>query len=155
MSLLYIAVLSFQAYSFLHFLNNISFGALGLLGIISSYLLLGYFRHISYITHEFATPYYKRDLHLDDSSLKLINQRLSPTLMEQFSYECLGKNHGRKFIEKIEQENARNYLTNKIVNKRVKEVALFEDEDTPSQSAHYNAESKNDLKEKYSSFLED
>ena len=85
--------------------------------------------------------------------------------MEQFSYECLGKNHGRKFIEKIEQENARNYLTNKKVNKRVKEVNLFEDGDTPPQSTHRNAESKNtvsksaenknDLKEKYSSFLED
>ncbi len=155
MGLLYITVLFFQAYSILHFINNISFGALCLLGIISSYLLLGYFRHISYITHEFATPYYKRDLHLDNSSLKLINQRLTPTLMEQFSYECLGKNHGRKFIEKIEQENARNYLTNKIVNRKVKEVALFEDEDTPPKSTHRDTESKNGLKEKYSSFLED
>ena len=126
------------------------------MGILSGFFMLFYFKNILRIKREFSTPYHKRDLHLDNLSLKLINEGLSPIFMGQFSYECLGKNPGFKIIEKVEKQNSQNFLQKKALKKKVDETELFEkDEDIQISGNNDNPAERNGMKKKYSSFLED
>lgn len=153
--LVFITIFASQAYSLLSFVINLGFGLIALWAITVLYLVLGYSKSVSNIKREFSTPYYKRNLHLDNPSLELINENLASTLMEQFSYECLGKNSGFKIIEKIERENSQNFLQNKTIRKKVNETDLFEEENTQEIKNQNSSKVKNERIRKYSSFLED
>jgi len=154
-ALVYLVIFISQAYSLLSLVNNFGFGLIALMSILVGYLLLAYSKKVSEIKHEFSTPYNKRNLHLDEPSLRSINENLTSTLMEQFSYECLGKNPGFKIIEKVERENSQNFLQNKTLRKKVNETNLFEEEDTQEIENQSTSEVKNEYTRKYSSFLED
>ncbi|MFX1364513.1 MAG: helix-hairpin-helix domain-containing protein [Promethearchaeota archaeon] len=156
LTLTYFIIFLFQAYSFLVVMNKIALGLAILMGILLGYFMLEYFKNILEIQQEFSIPYYKRDLHLDNTSLKLINEDFSPILMEQFSYECLGKNSGFKIIEKVENQNTQNFLQEKSFQKKIKQTDLFEEEVNSQISENPGrSEERNELKQKYSSFLED
>ncbi|NVM34504.1 MAG: DUF4332 domain-containing protein [Candidatus Lokiarchaeota archaeon] len=152
----YLAIFIFQAYSLLGVLNMANIGLALLMGILSGFFMLAYSKNISEIKCEFSTPYHKRDLHLDEASLKLINEGLSSILMEQLSYECLGKNSGFKIIEKVEKQNSQNSLQEKALKKKVNETELFEEEKDIHLSENSDtSDEKNEYRHKYSSFLED
>lgn len=155
-ALVYIFILFiFQAYSLLSVVNNIAFGLIAFMSILVVGLLIFYSKNILGIKREFSTPYHKRDLHLDETNLRLINENLTSTLMEQFSYECLGKNSGFKIIEKVERENSQNFLQNKTLRKKVSKSTLFEEENISEIENRSTSKVKNEYNRKYSSFLED
>lgn len=155
-SFIYFAIFIFQAYSLLDLVNKVSLGIVSIMGIILSYFLLGYSKNISIIKRDFYIPYHKRDLDLNDSSLKLINQNFTPTLMEQFSYECIGKNSGIKIIEKIENHNSQNFIQENALKKKLNNTELFEEKVETQISENTGiSEERNELRQKYSSFLED
>jgi len=156
--IIYILVLLFQSYSILGFFNNLTFGLLAIYSIVSSYLYLKFFQDKKEIQKEFTTPFYQRELGLDDTSLTLISEKLTPKLMEQFAYEILGKNPDSPVVARIERENANRFLTNKIIRKKVEQPDLFEREDSQTSQETPNdgaSKVKNEFAEKYSSFLED
>ena len=106
------------------------------------------------IKQQFAVPYYKRDLGLNDDRLNLIRQQFTPKLMEQLGYEILGKGSDSALMERVEQENAKNYLADKVMKRQLEESKLFEEQNTPysdSPRSNISPEAIN----KYSSFLED
>lgn len=153
---IYIIIFITQAYSLLSGVNYLGFGLFGIYSIIIGYLFLYYSKSIMQIKREFATPYHKRNFHLDNSRLKLINEKLTPVLMGQFSCEMLGRNPKFKVLEKIKRENSQNFISNKTLEKKVEETDLFEDEEsvrenTPKPTSNV----RKDLIDKYSSFLED
>ena len=155
---IYILVLLFQSYSILGFFNNLTIGLVAIYSIVSSYLYLKFFQDKKEIQKEFTTPFYQRELGLDDTSLTLISEKLTPKLMEQFAYETLGKNPDSPVVARIEKENANRFLTNKIIRKKVEQPDLFEREDSQDSQETSNdgaSKVKNEFAEKYSSFLED
>ncbi len=74
--------------------------------------------------------------------------------MEQFAYECLGNHNNSRIIAKVEHDNAKQFLTNKIMKKKVKEVELFEKDLEHTKNAA-NPAKHNEFSKRYSSFLED
>jgi len=152
--LIYILIFLFQSYSFLSFFNNLAVGLVALYGIIFGYIYLKRYKQEVEIHHNFNTPHYQKDHNLDDTSSILINAELIPPLMEQFAYECLGNHNNSKIIAKVEHDNAKQFLTNKIMKKKVKEVELFEKDFEYTKNAA-NPEIHNEFSKKYSSFLED
>ncbi len=152
--LIYILVFLFQSYSFLRFFNNLAFGLGALYGIIFGYIYLKRYKQEVEIYHNFKTPYYQKDHNLDETSSILINSELTPSLMEQFAYECLGNHNNSKLMAKVEHDNAKQFLTNKIMKKKVKEVELFEKDLELTKNAANPAE-HNEFSKRYSSFLED
>ena len=80
--------------------------------------------------------------------------------MDQFLYECVGKNSSNNFINKIETDNAEKYLEEWQRKKKIEDSHLFEDEISEDSE---NLENSNESKpisghkyvDKYSSFLED
>ncbi|MFX0001302.1 MAG: helix-hairpin-helix domain-containing protein [Candidatus Hermodarchaeota archaeon] len=146
-------IVLFQGFSLLKLVINLGYGIISLYTIIIGYIYIKYNKHKGHIKQLFATPYYQRDLGLDETSLVLINERFPPKLMEQFGYEILGKNPDSPILKKIEKDNARLYHMDKVMKKKVEQVKLFE-EDMSEPDAH-ELKVKNDLIDKYSSFLED
>ena len=152
---IYILVLLSQSYSFLGFLNNLTIGLVALYSIVSGYLYLKFFQDKKEVQREFVTPFDKRELGLDDTSLTLISEKLTPKLMEQFTYEILGKQSNSPVVARIEKENANRFMTNKIIRKKVEQVDLFEQEESQPAPTIKISKEKNEFAEKYSSFLED
>jgi len=153
-SLGFIFVFIFQQYSVLSLLINLGFGLLGLLLIIISYIYLKFYNVKVGLYQDFATPYYQKSHSFDDTNLTLINDKLPPRLQNQFTYEWLGKNSPLNAAEKIELNNAEQYLSEKVMNKKVKKADLFEPENE-KKSTPEDFERKNQYIQKYSSFLED
>jgi hypothetical protein len=149
----FLLIFLFQGFSLLPLIINMGYGVVGLYMIVIGYIYLKLYTNKKEIKQEFATPYYKRDLGIDDDSLLLVKENLTPKLMEQFGYEILGKNSDSAVIEKIEDENARNYLTQKIMKKSVEGAELFEED--ISKPATRKPKIDSNSMEKYSSFLED
>ena len=144
----------FQGFSLLTLLINIGYGVVGLYLVVLSYIYLQFFIQKKQIRQEFLTPYYKRKLDLDDSSLRLIREELTPKLMEQFTYEILGKNTQSRVVAEVEQTTSRDFLESKKIKKEVDETEFFEEE-SGKVSSFESPKIKNTLIEKYSSFLED
>jgi transcription termination factor NusA len=128
----------------------------GLLVIYS--LAVGYFYYKFYkkktkLQQEFRTPYYLQSHTLDEASLILINEQLTPELMTQFSYECLGKDVPFSLITQLEQNQEDRHL--KSTKKKINEIPkgeFFESSSSPERS---EPQKKDKLKSKISSFLED
>ncbi|NVM34407.1 MAG: helix-hairpin-helix domain-containing protein [Candidatus Lokiarchaeota archaeon] len=91
-SLVFIFIFIFQQYSALTLLINLGFGLIGLLSIIIGYVFLKFHKIKVNLHHDFAIPYYQKSYSFDETSLTLIKDKLTPKLMEQFTYEWIGKN---------------------------------------------------------------
>jgi len=142
-------LLLFQGFSILQILINLGYGMITLYSIIIGFLFTRFIRKKSEMSKEFETPYYRKDLEIDDTSLILINEELGPKLMSQFAFECMDNNTSSKIIEKIEKENAQEFLKNKIIERKANKGEFFENEDFKRGLL------KKEIVEKYSSFLED
>ncbi|MFX1502765.1 MAG: helix-hairpin-helix domain-containing protein [Promethearchaeota archaeon] len=171
----FLFTLLFQEYSFLSLLINLGYGVIAFYIIIIGYIYIRLYKQKSELVQEFSTPYYQRDLGLDDTNLILIREELSPQLMDQFVYECVGKHQDSNILNKIEQDNANNFLSKLQSKKEVEHSFLFEPEILPTTEYPFNhntlskTNESSDLKEskksdshpkstiidKYSSFLED
>ncbi len=159
LGLVFLSIFLFQGYSFLQVFINGIYGAYFVYAIMFGYLYISYYTKIRKIRQDFSMPYYKRKLKLDDTSLVLISEQLSPTLMEQFAYECLEKDNKSKIVDQIEQENVQNYLHEKLIEKKVKNAKLFEEnythDDKVEDKSMKDRNSGDNSTGKYSFFLED
>ncbi|MFX0073264.1 MAG: helix-hairpin-helix domain-containing protein [Candidatus Hermodarchaeota archaeon] len=151
----FLLVLLFQWYSALPFLINLGYGVISLYLVVVAYIYLKLHNRKSELHLEFSTPYYQKKLNFDETNLILINEELSPRFMEQFVYECIGKDDKFNIVNKIEQKNAETFLRNKLNKKKIEESQLFESEDSAQSLETKDSQFKNKLVQKYSSFLED
>jgi len=142
-------LLLFGEFSILQMLINLGYGMVVLYSIIIGYFSIRFFGKKLELSREFETPYFRKDLDLDDTSLILISEELTTELMSQFTYECLDNNTSSGIITNIEKKNAQEFLTKKTLAKQAKNGNYFEREDFK------RSELKRDIVEKYSSFLED
>jgi hypothetical protein len=121
-------VLLSQAYFILPFMVNLGYGVVTLYIVVAGYLYMRLYHQKLEIHKDFAMPYYHVNLTLDESTLILINEEISPKLMDQFTYECIGKNSNSRFISKRETENAEKFLTDRVQKKKIEQSNLFEKE---------------------------
>jgi hypothetical protein len=129
---------------------NLGFALIVVYGMVVGYLYYKFYRKKIAIQQEFHTPYYQKSLELDETSLILINEELSPELMTQFSYECLGKNVPFPLISQLERNRAEDFVTKKKITAEIKKGEFFESRPKSSDS-----KMKDKLISKYGSFLED
>jgi hypothetical protein len=160
-------VLLSQAYFVLPLLVNLGFGVVSIYIVMVGYLYLKLYQKKSELHQEFSTPYYQKKLNLDQSTLILINEEISPKLMDQFIFECVGKNANNSFINKREAKNAEELLTERAQTKKVEQSNIFESEiyseqEFPEQFGEVideppskDSDLKRKMVDKYSSFLED
>jgi predicted flap endonuclease-1-like 5' DNA nuclease len=148
LGVIYLLLLLFQSFEVLKFFINIGFALLGVFLITLSFLYLKVFKPKVDIIADFLIPHYKKKIDLDETSLILINEKLTPELMMQFGYECLGKSHNSKIMNQVEQEQMKEIVDKNRLLSQVRSERFFEKK-TEKKSK------KEDLIHRYSTFLED
>ncbi|MFX1313322.1 MAG: hypothetical protein ACFFHD_12015 [Promethearchaeota archaeon] len=135
-----------QGLFLLDLILTLGYVLLGLYAITSLFLYLSFYKKKSALKISSRVPYYKHEHSFDDSSLVLISNELSPKLMTQFSYECLGKILDSNVITEIEQQQAQDRIIQRRIEQTKEVNKLFE----PAHSTMTNR-----LIKRYSSFLEE
>lgn len=161
--LILLLLVIFQAFAMLELLVNIGYALVGVYSTSLAYLYIKFFKTKLEIQTEFGTPFHQRQLQVDDSGLILISDELTPELMDQFVFECLGKDSNSPFIHKIEETHTKERLDEKTCTVTNKSENLFEEREEQIVEEEWENEDINDdtLEEedeyihKYSSFLED
>ena len=146
----FLLIIAFQVYPLIRLFVNLGYGALGIYISVLFYLYFKFFTVKSGIQNIFNTPYFLLPLKFDESSLILINEELSPELMAQFTYECLGKSINYEIIADLEED--RNLKRN---SKNINKKHAFNRNTLRDLIVHKNIVQNNDTYRKYSSFLED
>ncbi|MFX0143365.1 MAG: helix-hairpin-helix domain-containing protein [Candidatus Hodarchaeota archaeon] len=140
--ILLLVILS-QAYSALPILINLGYGIAIIYGVMVSYLYIKLYKEKSALSDEFSTYYYQKNINFEDGTLYLISEELSEEMMEQFVFECVGKNRELIFLNKLETAHAERFLSEKIQHKKIEQSHIFE-QDIPMDSI--NSEPFNSIK---------
>jgi len=140
----------FQIHPILRLFINLSYAALGIYIIMLFYLYLKFIILKSEIQKEFKRPYYLLPVKFDDLGLTLINEELSPDLMAQFTYECLGKDMSYDLIADLEER-----INLERRGKKKSKKYMFNRENIRNMIGYERKTQTNDSYRKYSSFLED
>lgn len=144
-----ILMLALKSFDILAHLINFGYAFFGIYVIGLFYFNMKFFKYKTDLQQEFLTPYHKRNLKFDETSLVLINEEFTPGLMSQFVFECIGKNSNSKIITQIEEHQIRERMHKNQFESKVKNEVFFEKEEVQKE------EPKNEYVAKYSSFLED
>ncbi|MFW9826718.1 MAG: helix-hairpin-helix domain-containing protein [Candidatus Thorarchaeota archaeon] len=150
-----LSFLLLQSHLILLLLINFGYGILTIYAIMYTYFYFRYYKQSSILRHDFATPYYQKKRNFNETNLILINEELSPKLMRQFIYECVDINQDSKTILKLEEINAKEFLEKKTTEKAVIDSNLFEPNKNFSSDVKTDSKLRQNLIERYSSFLED
>ena len=148
----------FQAFPILELVVNIGYALLGVYSTSLAYFYTKFFKTKLEIQTEFTTPYHQRQLKVDDPGLILIGEELTPELMDQFVFECIGKETNSPFIQKIEETHTKKRLEEKVRATKMKNENLFEERDLEENRESVGEDIPKEDDEfinKYSSFLED
>ena len=154
----------FQIVTLLELVVNIGYALLGVYSTSLVYFYIKFFKTKLEIQTEFGIPHHQKKVEIDDPGLIIISEAFSADLMEQFVFECLGKNPDSSFIQKIEEAHIKERLDNKAKAIEIKNENLFEKQDelTGEEGLEYNKEKteiqleeEDEIFQKYGSFLED
>ena len=154
----------FQLVNLLKLVVNIGYALLGVYSTSLIYFYIKFFKTKLEIQTEFGIPHHQKKVEIDDPGLIIISEAFSADLMEQFVFECLGKNPDSSFIQKIEEAHIKERLDNKAKAIEIKNENLFEKQDelTGEEGLEYNKEETEfqleedeEIFQKYGSFLED
>lgn len=126
-------------------------GGLTLYGIGVSLLYLKYYKQRIEIIKDFKIPYYKKSIDLRDSDISDISDTISTEWLDQFLYEIYGKeprfNEAVKLIEREKTD---------FIKKKRQTKDLFEDDEVDEKHFPFKKDdNKEEIYDKYSSFLED
>jgi len=144
---LLILMLTLKSFDILALLSNFGYAFFGIYVIALFYFNMRFFKYKTELQQEFLTPYHKRKLTFDETSLVLISEELTPEMMTQFVFECIGKNNNSKIVSQIEERQIRERVDQSRFESKVENEVFFEKEE--------KEEPKNEFEAKYSSFLED
>ncbi|MFW9880563.1 MAG: helix-hairpin-helix domain-containing protein, partial [Candidatus Thorarchaeota archaeon] len=104
--LVILLIILFQAYFILTILINLGYGVITFYCIGVGYVYLNFHRQKAALYRRFTTPYHQKRNDFDEGTLIMIREELNDKMMDQFLYECVGKNSGIKIVNKIETDNA-------------------------------------------------
>ena len=136
-------------------LTNLGYAAMGIYVIILWYSYYRFSKTQKEIIEDYNTPYYQRKIQVDETDLTIIKDEISTELLDQFIYECLGKNIEFSITAKIEEEKIDNLISNFKRNKEAAPMKIEEEINTNNEQIFESNEMKDKLISKYSSFLED
>jgi len=102
------AILSiFLIFGFSILLLNLTIALILFYAIVSSLLYYRFRQQKKVMTVDFNIPYYKQKIDIDNHNLILINEELSSKeLLQQFGYECIGKNKSLMLDNLIEKKDS-------------------------------------------------
>lgn len=152
---LFCFVILLQYLFLINTLTNLGYAAMGIYVIILWYSYFRFSKTQKEIIEEYNTPYYQRKIHVDETDLTIIKDEISTELLDQFIYECLGKNIEFSITAKIEEEKIDNLIYNFKRNKETAPMKIGEEINTNNEQIFESNEMKDKLISKYSSFLED
>ena len=113
------------------------------------YLYLRFTKTKTNISKEFSSPYHQGNVTIDDTELFMISKDLSTEQMDQFIYECFGKEADFAIMPKIEEEKYSHSITaQKQAHKLGKPIVGH-------SFMSKNTVTKDNEHSKYGSFLED
>ena len=145
-------VLLFQVFSALSTFIGIGVAGFGIYGILMGYLMSKFNQEIKQIKEEFHTPYYLRPIPLDETDLNIISEKLEPEIMDQFLYECFGKDSDLDVLLTLERnQEYKDSVRKRKAKKNDADVRFKEKTLKGFASEPHNK----DIMDKYSSFLED
>ena len=142
-----ILMLALKSFEILALLSNFGYAFFGIYVIALFYFNMRFFKYKTELQQEFTTPYHKRKLTFDETSLVLINEEFTPEMMTQFVFESIGKNNNSKIVTQIEERQIRERVDRSRFESKVENEAFFEKEE--------KEEPRNGFEAKYRSFLED
>ncbi|MFX1279979.1 MAG: helix-hairpin-helix domain-containing protein [Promethearchaeota archaeon] len=145
-----ILLLTLKSFEMLSLLLNFGYALSGIYVIILVYLNIIFYKFKGDLQQEFSTPYHKRSINLDETSLVLISEEFTPEMMAQFVFETVGKHNSSKIIAQIEENHIEDRVSKTQFTARIKNESFFELEETDEEKA-----SENEYVTKYSDFLED
>lgn len=118
-------------------------------GVMIGYLYLRFTKTKTNISKEFSSPYHQGKVTIDDTELFMISKDLSTEQMDQFIYECFGKEADFAIMPKIEEEKYSHSITaQKQAHKLGKPIVGH-------SFMSKNTVTKDNEHSKYGSFLED
>ncbi|MFX1410421.1 MAG: hypothetical protein ACFFA6_08710, partial [Promethearchaeota archaeon] len=150
---IFVIALFSQIHELIQVFVNLGIALIFIYAIVFGYLYFKFYRNKVALQQEFHTPYYQRQLGFDETSLILINEELTPELMTQFSYECLGKDANFGFLSQLENIRTEFLVNKNKINTKIDNGDFFEGISEVKEAK--DAKLKNKLISKYSSFLED
>jgi len=104
--------------------------------------------------NDFNTPYYQREVELDEADIYIINEELPNELLDQLIYECYGKKVNLDFLQIIEERRRYSPPSSKK-NIEAEEFQEEQNRDNTDVPIFSSSGLNNRIIEKYSSFLED
>ena len=93
---------------------SISIGGIFFYSLLFSFLFYKFHLKNSFIKKDFLIPYYQKNIEIDEQDLSLINEDLTPELLEQFTYECFKDD--AYIDDKLKIEEKKTKLKNKKFN---------------------------------------
>ena len=118
-------------------------------GVLLGYLYIKFTKIKTDISKDFSSPYHLGKVAIDDTELLLINKDLPSEQMDQFIYECFGKEADFAIMSKIEEDKYSHSIAAQKKDRRFSKIPLehsFKGKNTLTKDNEYS---------KYGSFLED
>jgi predicted flap endonuclease-1-like 5' DNA nuclease len=148
LGLIFLLIVLLQGSFLINTFIGLGSAAICVYGVMIVYLYLRFTKTKTIISKEFSSPYRQGRVSIDDTELFMISKDLSTEQMDQFIYECFGKEANFAIMPKIEEEK---YLQSITAQKQTHKVR---------KPASYSFMSKNTVRDdndhsKYGSFLED
>ena len=149
LGLIFLLIIILQASFLINTFIGLGIAAIWVYGIIIVFLYVRFTKTKSAISKEFSNPYHKRKVAIDDMELFMISKDLSTEQMDQFIYECFGKEADFSIISKIEEDKYAHSIATQKQSHRLGK--------TPSIHSYMskNTSTKDNEHSKYGSFLED
>ncbi|MFX1444243.1 MAG: helix-hairpin-helix domain-containing protein [Promethearchaeota archaeon] len=135
--------------------TNLGYAAIGIYAIMLGYSYLRFSKTQKAIVENYKIPYYQNKINLDETDLTIIKDDLPPELLNQFIYECLGKNTDYSFTAEIEERKADILISDFKRNKEIESSDIPADIKINKIKNFESNKIRGKIISKYSSFLED
>ncbi len=151
---IFLLIIIFQAQPIITVFIDIGYSVIFIYSILLFYLYLRFYKKKRELIEDFKTPYYQKNISIEESDLLMIRSEFSKEMMNQFLYECFEKKTTITSISKLEDEFEYNQFEENKPNQNEGEIQYKSEKNDDLKSFASN-KYENTLIEKYSTFLED
>ena len=100
---IFLLVILFQNIFLLTTFTNLGYAALGIYGFLFSYVILRFTKTQKKLTEDYRTPYHRKKVEMDETDINIIKDDLTAHELDQFIYECFGKNSEFSYMLRLEE----------------------------------------------------
>jgi hypothetical protein len=154
---LFLILIIFRIDFLLSLFVSLGIASIIMYGAIISLFYVNFLKTEKKLVELYNTPYYKRKKQITETDLILINDEFSSKLMDQFIYECLGKNQDFSVVAELEEKKAESQIMGIEDEEDVtisKKNMSFEPDNYEDDDGG-NGDIRKKFISKYGSFLED